>query len=201
MAGVFMKRIAHLSIGSFIVCAGALAVLAMPRSQPPLHLAAKIAESPGSARFAFRPVEIVVSDWSTGETHRLLTRTLLERGPFAFVDALCSLWPRGSIRVLGDRDVPIRYAWQVTERGGDERIFIASDSPIPLTAAWFRMSPDTEPLVFLELRLDRNGGGVGKLSEARRLTVDQSRDVIELRDYADRPTQLVMVEQFAPVEH
>ncbi len=196
-----MRRIACLLIGSFVVGAAALAVSAMPRSEPQLHLAAKIAESPGSGRFAFRPVEIVVSDWSTGETHRLLARTLLERGPIAFVDALCNLWPRGSLRVLGDRDVPIRYAWQVTERGGAERIFIASDSPIPLTAAWFRMSLDAEPLVFLELRLDRDGSGVGKLSEARRLTVDQSRDVIELRDYANRPTQLVMVRQLAPIEH
>jgi hypothetical protein len=196
-----MRRIACLLIGSFVVGAAALAVSAKPRSEPQLHLAAKIAESPGSARFAFRPVEIVVSDWSTGETHHLLARTLLERGPFAFVDALCNLWPRGSIRVLGDRDVPIRYAWQATELGGAERIFLASDSPIPLTTAWFRMSPDAEPLVFLELRLDRNGGGIGKLSEARRLTVDQSRDVIELRDYADHPTQLVMVERLGPVEH
>jgi hypothetical protein len=196
-----MRRIVCLLIGSFVVGAAALAVSAKPRSEPQLHLAAKIAESPGSVRFAFRPVEIVISDWSTGETHRLLARTLLERGPMAFVDALCNLWPRGSLRVLGDRDVPIRYAWHVTERGGTERIFIASDSPIPLTAAWFRMSPDAEPLVFLELRLDRDGSGVGKLSEARRLTVDQSRDVIELRDYANRPTQLVMVRQLAPVEH
>jgi hypothetical protein len=30
--------------------------------------------------------------------------------------------------------------------------------------------------------------------------VDQSRNVIELLDYAERPAQLVMVERIAPVE-
>jgi hypothetical protein len=195
-----MTGMARLLTSSIIVATATLAA-ALPRSAPEFHLAAKIVESTGSARLSFRPVDIIVSDWSTGETHRMLGRTLLERGPLAFVDALCTLWPRGSVRVLGNRDVPIRYAWRVIERGGDERIYLASDSSIPVTASWFRPRSDAEPLVFLELRLDRDGTGVGKLSEARRLTVDESRDVIELRAYAERPAQFVMVEWIAPVEH
>jgi hypothetical protein len=31
--------------------------------------------------------------------------------------------------------------------------------------------------------------------------VDESRDVIELRNYPERRAQLVMVERIAPVEH
>jgi len=195
-----MKRGARLLIGSLVVGL-ALTAAARPRSEPELQLAAKIADATGPARSSFRPVEIVVSDWSSVETHRMLERALRERGPLAFLDALCSLWPRGSIRVFDDRDVLIRYAWQVIERGGIERVYIASDSTIPLTPSWFRLHAElTEPLVFLELRLDRDGGGVGKLSDAGRLTVDGSRDVIELRDYADRPAQLVMVERIRQVE-
>jgi hypothetical protein len=196
-----MRRGVRLLIGSLVIGAVALAAAAMPRSEPELHLAAKIFESSASGRAAFRPVEIVVSDWSTGETHRMLARTLLERGPLAFLDALCNLWPRGSVRVLGNTDVQIRYAWRVVGRNGAQRIYIASDSSIPLTASWFRLPSDAEPLVFLELHLDQDGTGVGKLSEARRLTVDQSRDIIELRDYVERPAQLVMVERIAAVEH
>jgi len=195
-----MRSMARFLAGSLVLGTAALAVPAMPRSEPALHLAAKIVEQIGSARPAFQPVEIVVSDWSTGDTHRMLARTLLERGPLAFLDALCNLWPRGLVRISGRREVPIRYAWRVVVHGGAERIYIASDSTIALTDSWFRLRSDAEPLVFLELRLDRNGAGAGKLSEARRLTVDESRDVIELRDYAERPAQLVMVERIAPVE-
>jgi hypothetical protein len=196
-----MTPVARFLVGSLVAGFAAFGVAAMPRSEPQLHLAAKVLEQTGSARPAYRPVEILVSDWSTGDTHRMLARTLLERGPLAFLDALCNLWPRGSVRVSGNRDVPIRYAWQVVERDGTERIYIASDSAIGLTNPWFRRPSEAEPPVFLELRLDRNGAGVGKLSDARRLTVDQSRDVIELRNYAERPVQLVMVERIAPVEH
>jgi hypothetical protein len=96
--------------------------------------------------------------------------------------------------------VPIRYAWHIVERGGAERIYIASDSALVLTNPWFRLPSEAEPAVFLEVRLDRNGAGVGTLAEARRLTVDESRDVIELRDDTTRPAQLVMVERIAPVE-
>ena len=196
-----MTPVARFLVGSVVAGFAAFSVAAMPRSEPQLHLAAKAVEQTGPARQAYRPVEIVVSDWSTGETHRMLARTLLERGPLAFLDALCNLWPRGSVRVSGNRDLPIRYAWHVVERGGAERIYIASDSAIELTNPWFRPSSEPEPPVFLEVRLDRNGAGVGKLSEARRLTMDESRDVIELRDYTERPAQLVMVERIAPVEH
>ena len=196
-----MTPLARFLAGSLVLGSAAFAVAAMPRLEPQLHLAAQIVEQTGSARPAYRPVEILVSDWSTGDTHRMLARTLLERGPLAFLDALCNLWPRGLVRVAGNRDVPIRYAWRVAERGGAERIYIASDSTIALTNSWFRSPSDAEPVVFLEVRLDRNGAGVGKLSEARRLTVDESRDVIELRDYAERPAQLVMVDRIAPVEH
>jgi hypothetical protein len=38
-----------------------------------------------------------------------------------------------------------------------------------------------------------NGEGEGKLSEAAQLSVDESQNVIELRDYANRPRHLVMV--------
>jgi len=196
-----MTRVARLLVAAIFLASAALAITAMRRSEPELRLAAQILQSTGSARVAFRPVEIVVSDWSTGETHHMLARTLRERGPVAFLDALCSLWPRGSVRVLGNRDVTIRYAWKVIERGGAARLYLAADSPISLTASWFRLPSDVEPLVFMEVHLNRDGIGVGKLSEARRLTVDESRNVIELRDYTERPAQLVMVERLAPVEH
>jgi hypothetical protein len=64
---------------------------------------------------------------------------------------------------------------------------------VSLAGALIRRFPDAEPLTFIELRLNRLGVGEGKLSEAARLSVDQSRDVIELRDYDVRPVHLLSV--------
>jgi len=62
-----------------------------------------------------------------------------------------------------------------------------------LIGSEFRRFGEAERLYFIGLRLDRRGDGIGKLSDGVRLSVDQSRNVIELRDYERRPLQLVMV--------
>ena len=145
------------------------------------------------ARLGFRHVDIAISQWSTDLDHRLLARTLLEKGPVPFVDVLCGYPSLGTIAVAGGRVFTIRYAWQIADRDGGQRIYLATDEPISLTSNEFRRLPDAEPFFFVELRVDRHGDGVGRLSDALRLSVDQSRNVIELRDFERRPLNLVMV--------
>ena len=50
-----------------------------------------------------------------------------------------------------------------------------------------------ESLTFIELRINPNGVGEGKLSEAASVSVDESRNVIELREYDRSPLHLLMV--------
>jgi hypothetical protein len=57
----------------------------------------------------------------------------------------------------------------------------------------FKQFAEPEPTLFLELRLNVRGEGVGKLSDAARLSYDQSRNVIEMRDWDRRTAHLVMV--------
>ena len=98
----------------------------------------------------------------------------------------------GTIAIF-DREFAIRYAWQVNDRDGGQRIYVATAEPIQLTSREFAKFADAEPLTFLELRLNARGEGLGKLSDVIRLSVDESRNVIELRDYDRRPLHLVMV--------
>jgi hypothetical protein len=102
--------------------------------------------------------------------------------------------------VMGGIDIPIRYAWSFENRDGSRRIYLATDQPISLTNPMFRRNAEAEPLTFIELRLNPNGQGEGKLSEAARLSVDESRNVIELADYTNRPLHLVMVRSDAAFE-
>jgi hypothetical protein len=178
-----------------LVAIGALGIgaLAAPRNEPIEHFTAKSAVMTSPARITLRPVDIVISQWSTYMDHRELARTLLEKGPVAFMSLLCGYGAAGRISVMGGPDLVIRYAWAIEERDRSRRIFLATDEPVLLAGGWLRRSPDEEPLTFVELRVDRNGNGEGKLSEAARLSVDQSRDVIELRDYNRRPLHLPMV--------
>jgi hypothetical protein len=145
-----------------------------------------------AGRPAFALVRINIAQWSTDLDHRQLGRAIQEQGPVAVSHLLAGYPSLGSISVF-DREFTIRYAWQATDRGGGQRIYVASDEPIQMASPEFLKFADPEPLTFLELRVDRNGDGIGKLSDAVRLSVDDSRNVIELRDFDRRPVDLLMV--------
>jgi hypothetical protein len=169
-----------------------LGATASPRPEPVAHFSAKVGVMSSSARFALRNVDIVIARWSTDVEHHMLEKALLEKGWVEFLDQLCTFAPVGSIVTIDGRDLAIRYAWQVVDRHGLQRVFVATDEPIALAGPQPR-SAAADSFTFLELRVGPNDDGEGKLSEAARLSVDESQDVIELRDYANRPRHLVMV--------
>ena len=166
---------------------------ASPRPEPVEHFTAKIVVASSPARFAFRTVDIVITGWSTDVEHRMLETAVLQKGWVEFLDQLCTFAPVGSIVTIDGREIAIRYAWQVIERRGSRRVFVATDEPITLANPAAGRSSLADSFTFLELHVGANGEGEGKLSEAAQLSVDESQDVIELRDYANRPLHLVMV--------
>ena len=170
-----------------------IGVLATPRNEVIEHFTAKSALMTSAARLTLRPVDIAISQWSTYDSHLALSDTLLEKGPPAFLSLLCDFGSVGTITVMDAPPIAIRYAWFREERSGSRRIYLGTDQPVPLAGAFFRRLPEAESLTFIELRINPNGVGDGKLSDAASLSVDESRNVIELRDYDRRPLQLLRV--------
>ena len=187
-----MRRTTVIAGALVLLVAAGLSVSASGRHESVARLSARSVQIASAARLMFPRVDIDIAQWSTNEDHRLLTRTVLEQGPMAFSHVLAGFPALGWIGI-GDREFTIRYAWQASDRNGSRRIYIASDEPMLLMSREFRKFADPEPLLFLELRLNARGDGVGKLSDALRLSVDESHNVIELRDFEHRPLHLVMV--------
>jgi hypothetical protein len=177
-----------------------IGVLATPRNEAIEHFTAKSALMTSAARLRLQPVDIAISQWSTYDSHLALSEALLERGPAAFTSLLCSHESVGTITVEDAPPVAIRYAWFVEQRSGTRRIYLGTDESVPLAWALFRRHSEAESLTFIELRINASGAGEGKLSEAASLWVDESRNVIELRDYDRRPLHLVMVRSDRPFE-
>jgi len=177
-----------------VLIAGVLAITvsATPRIPPVEHFTARAVSSTSPARFVFHPVDIVISRWSTFTDHELLMKTLVEKGPVPYLNMLCGFAPVGTIS-MGGRGFPIRYAWSIDDRGGRRRIYLATDEPLSLVNPAFGPFLGDARLMFLELRVNRNGEGDGKFAEAVTLSVDQSRGVIEIRDYEKTSSHLVMV--------
>jgi hypothetical protein len=189
-----MKRATVLSTAIFLTLAGIAASAAVSHSWPHAvaRFSARSVQMTGPSRLTFPGVYITINQWSTDLDHRTLARTILGGGPMAFSHTLAGYPAIGSI-ATGDEEFVIRYAWQATDRDGGQRVYFASDQPILLMSREFRRFADPEPLLFVELRLNPRGEGIGRLSDAVRLSVDESRNVIEMRDWDRRPLHLVMV--------
>jgi hypothetical protein len=193
-------RMTAVAIGLLTLGLVAWTASAAPRTAPLEHFTAKAAQMVSLARITLRPVDIVITRWSTFPEQATLETALAEQGPGAFLDRLCDQAPAGTISTFDGHDITIRYAWQTFDRDGGRRIYLASDEPIALMGPMFRPSPRVEPFSFVELRLGPYDQGEGKLSEATRLSLDESRNVIEIRDYANRPLHLIEVRSLRTVE-
>ena len=182
-----------------LVTLGALSLgAAEPRNTPIERFAAASPVMTSAARLTLRPVEIAITRWSTYPERRALAAALIEDGPLAFERLLCNYAAAGTFSVVGGPEVVIRYAWSITELDGNRRIYLATDTPVSLSTGWFPR-PDDEPLTFVELRLNPDSDGEGKLSDAARVFVETG-NVIEIGDYNRRPVQLLAVHAEPPLD-
>ena len=186
-----MRR-ATVFLAAFLLVLTGFAASASVRHDAVARFSARSVQLVGPARPLFTRVDIEIGQWSTDLDHRMLAMAIYEQGPMEFSHTLAGYPKLGTITV-GDREFVIRYAWQAFDRDGGQRVYVASDEPIQLMSREFRKFADPDPLVFLELRLNARGDGMGKLSDAVRLSVDESRNVIEMREWDRRPIHLVMV--------
>ena len=186
-----MKRATVLPTAIFLTLAG-IAAPAVIRHDAVARFSARSVEMTSPARPLFTRVDITINQWSTDLDHRTLAHAILEQGAMAFSHTLAG-YPRVGTITTGAEEFAIRYAWRAADRDRGQRVYLASDQPILLMSREFRRFADFEPLLFVELRLDARGEGIGRLSDAVRLSVDESRNVIEMRDWDRRPLNLVMV--------
>jgi hypothetical protein len=78
------------------------------------------------------------------------------------------------------------------EEGG-EQIVIATDRPIGFWEAVQRPRTIDYPFTLIEMRIDNEGVGEGKLSLATKIVYDQRREQIVLENYSSQPVMLTKV--------
>ncbi len=148
-------------------------------------------------------VQIRINSWSTQEERAHLITTMLEKGPDALLKQL------QKARVHGRWSIPgmmgpdphqlrlghdIRYAWQTPLPEGGKRIVLATDRYIGFQEA--RNQPRTidYPFTLMELRIDKDGKGEGKMAVATKISFDKKKNQIELENYSSEPVRLQNIE-------
>jgi len=158
--------------------------------------AVNLDSSPG-ARQGAGTVELVVERWSTdAERDRLLT-ALVEKGPEKLLDTLQSLPRAGYIRTPNSIGYDLHYARKEPMDEGGERVVIATDRYISFWEARNRPRTIDYPFTVIDMRINREGVGEGKMSLATKITASKDKKQVELENYGTQPVLLQSIKREA----
>ena len=136
-------------------------------------------------------VQITIDRWSTAEERRGLEAILEEKGHDALLSALHKTKPVGRIFTPGSIGYDLRFAYQVPLATGGRRIVVGTDRPLSFYEASRRPRSADFPFTVLEMRVDENGRGQGKMVVAAQ--VMSLGEAIEVENYTNTPIRLVQV--------
>ena len=73
---------------------------------------------------------------------------------------------------------------------GGRRIVLATDRYIGFGEARSQPRSIDYPITLMEIRVDKEGNGMGKMSVATKISFDKKKNQIELENYASEPVRL-----------
>jgi hypothetical protein len=136
-------------------------------------------------------VQITVDRWSTADERRHFESVLDESGPEALLAALQKTRTVGRIFTPGSIGHDLRFAYQVALPSGGRRSVIGADRPLSFYEASRHTRSADFPFTVLEMRVDEEGRGHGKLVLAAQVTA--MGETIELENYTTTPVRLMQV--------
>jgi hypothetical protein len=165
----------------------------------PLRLSAFAVNMSTVQRPSTAVIDIRIKRWSTPAERENLVNTAIEKGPDALLKALQKMPDHGKISIPGWTGPDphnarlgwvLHYAFATPGEDGGLRIGIATDRYIGFWEA--RESPRTidYPFTLIEMRLDREGRGVGKMAVATKIEFDKGKKQLVLENFASEPVRL-----------
>jgi len=176
-----------------IACLIATSLLAMPAAQTDgtgerFRAFAVNIGTPGRAGAG--QVEIVVNRWSTDAERERLMTTLIEKGPEKLLDALVSLPRVGYFRTPNSIGYDVHFAYHTQLPDGGERVVMATDRYISFWEAANRPRSIDYPFTVIEMHINGDGKGEGKMSLATKVVADEDKRSILLENYSTQPVML-----------
>jgi hypothetical protein len=138
-------------------------------------------------------VEMVVERWSTDAERDRLMNVLMEQGEDKLLEALQRMPRVGYIRTPNSIGYDLHFARQTPLPDGGERVVLATDRYITFWEAANRPRSIDYPFTVIELHINSNGEGEGKMSVATKILADRNSKTIVLENYASQPVLLQSV--------
>jgi hypothetical protein len=143
-------------------------------------------------------IEIAVDRWSTPAERERLMGVLLDEGAGKLLDALQHAPKVGFLRNVSSIGWDLRYASHTALPDGGERIVVATDRPIGVWEASRQPRTVDYPFTIVEMHVNADGEGEGKLSFATKIIPDKKSGTIVLENYGIQPVLLQGVHREKP---
>jgi hypothetical protein len=140
-------------------------------------------------------IDIVVDRWSTDAERDRLMKVMMDKGPDKLLDALQALPRVGYFRSPNSLGWDIHFARKVKGADGGERVVLVTDRRIDFWEAANRPRSIDYPFTVIELRLNGDGQGEGKISVATRIIADKEANVVTLENFDTQPVMLTQVKR------
>ena len=140
-------------------------------------------------------IEIVVNRWSTDAERAKLMSVLMDKGPEKLLDVLQDMPRVGYFRNLQSIGYDIHYSSKTNLPDGGERVVLATDRRIGFWEATNQPRSIDYPFTVIELHLNGDGEGEGKMSIATKITADKENQIITLENYGTQPVLLQSVKR------
>jgi len=144
----------------------------------------------GTRRATIDRVDIVVTQWSPQVQRDRLLAVLFEKGPEKLLDVLQDLPKVGYFKTPESLAYDLRYAQRTPLPDRGERVVLATDRYIRFWEVARGSRTTDYPFTIIELRLDGDGRGEGKMSIATRVLADKKNNTVVLENWGTQPVML-----------
>jgi hypothetical protein len=135
-------------------------------------------------------IEIAVDRWSTEAERTKLVETLRTKGPDKLLDVLQGMPKVGFLRQTSSIGWDLRYAHKSPIPDGGERVVVATDRPLSSWEVFNQPRTLDYPFTVIELHINQNGEGQGKMTYATKVTEDKKTGSIVLENWGISPVLL-----------
>ena len=136
-------------------------------------------------------VDFTIERWSTDAEREQLLAIIAEKPKDPtqpLLRALQKLPKVGGIRTPQTLSWDLRYARQIPDGEGGRKIVLATDRPIAFVEARNSTRSMDYPFTIIEIHLDKNDKGEGKILAGTKIFVDKNKNLV-LENYAQQPVR------------
>jgi hypothetical protein len=140
-------------------------------------------------------IDISVNRWSTDKERDALMAVAADKGPEKLLDALQDMPAVGHFGAPGNLSWDIHFARRMPLPEGGERVVLVTDRRIGFWEAANQPRSIDYPFTFIDMRLNKDGIGEGKMSVATKVIYDKAENMLTLENYQTSPVQLTNVKR------